>query len=410
MKVSYLRSTSLAALLAVTGSLAAAQEVRVTVAEYSAATGPYFEAAATAFEEANPDIDVQVEVVPWDVLLQKLTTDISGGANADLSIIGTRWLVDFVQEGIAEPLDPWMDDEFRSRFFDVFLSPSVMDGMTYGLPVAASARAMYYNADLLEQAGIETPPDTWAELAEAAAAISALGEDVSGFGMQGKEIETDVYFYYAFWAFGGSLVEEDGTSGLDSQAAYDAAQLYRDLIEAGATQPGVTAYNREDVQNLFKQGQVGMMITAPFLSNQIATEAPDLNYGVTAIPAGPDGERGTYGVTDSIIMFSNSDAKDAAWAFLDFIFTTDWRSQFTEGEGFLPVNPEVAAMPAFAENADLAEFTALLPEARFAPVIAGWEEIAQITSDALQEIYLGDAEIEATLNAAAAEIDEILAE
>ena len=30
------------------------------------------------------------------MLLQKLTTDISGGVNADLAIIGTRWLIDFV--------------------------------------------------------------------------------------------------------------------------------------------------------------------------------------------------------------------------------------------------------------------------------------------------------------------------
>ncbi|WP_306119211.1 MULTISPECIES: extracellular solute-binding protein [unclassified Roseitalea] len=408
MKRFTLGATGLTLALAMTTTLASAQSLRVTVAEYSAKTGPYFEEAAEAFEQANPDADVQIEVVPWDVLLQKLTTDISGGANADLSIIGTRWLIDFVSEGIAAPLDEYMDEDFRGRFFDVFLSPSVMDGQTYGLPVAASARAMYYNKDLLEQAGIDGPPQTWDELAEAAPKISALGDDIAGFGMQGKEIETDVYFYYAFWAYGGDLVEEDGTSGLDTEAGYQAAETYKSLIDAGATQPGVTAYNREDVQNLFKQGKVGMMITAPFLSSQIAEEAPDLDYGVTAIPAGPDGDRGTYGVTDSIIMFENSQNKELAWEFLDFIFTTEWRAKFTEGEGFLPVNPEVAAMPAFADNADLKEFTALLPDARFAPVIAGWEEIAGITSDALQTIYLGEGEIQPTLDAAAAEINEIL--
>ena len=75
----------------------------------------------------------------------KLTTDISGGANADMSIIGTRWLIDFVDQGIAAPLDGYMDGDFENRFFPAFLSPSVMGGNTYGLPIAASARAMYYN-------------------------------------------------------------------------------------------------------------------------------------------------------------------------------------------------------------------------------------------------------------------------
>lgn len=396
------------AALALAAAAASAQTVRVTVAEYSSLTGPYFEDAATAFEAANPGTDIQIEVVPWDVLLQKLTTDISAGANADLSIIGTRWLVDFVDEGVAAPLDSYMDDEFRGRFIDVFLSPSVFDGQTYGLPVAASARAMYYNKDLFEQAGIDAPPATWVELVEDAAAIDALGDNIAGYGLQGAQIETDVYFYYAFWAFGGQLIEADGTSGLDTPAGYQAAQMYLDMINSGVTQDGATSMSREDVQNLFKEGRVGMMITAPFLATQIRNEVPDLNFGVAAIPAGPDGDRGTYGVTDSIIMFENSQVKDTAWAFLDFIFTTEWRARFTSGEGFLPVLNSVAEMPEFADDPVLAEFTALLPEARFAPVIAGWEEIADKTSTALQSIYLGQGEVEATLNAAAADINGIL--
>ena len=60
---------------------AEAGTVRVTIAEYSKGTGPYFEAAAKAFEAANPGTKIQIEVVPWDNLQQKLTTDISAGAN-----------------------------------------------------------------------------------------------------------------------------------------------------------------------------------------------------------------------------------------------------------------------------------------------------------------------------------------
>lgn len=391
------------------GTQAGAGEVRVTVAEYSAKTGPYFAEVEKAFEAANPGIDVQVEIVPWDVLLQKLTTDIAAGTNADLSIIGTRWLIDFVEQGVAEPLDQYITPEFKDRFIDTFLSPSIMEGKTYGLPIAASARAMYYNKDILEKAGVANPPSTWAELQDAARKIKASGQaDVYGFGMQGKEIETDVYFYYAMWSHGAEIIDQDGTSGLDNPGAIEAAKLYKSMIDEGLTQPGVTSNNREDVQNLFKQGKIGMMITAPFLSNQIKEEAPDLKYGVAAIPAGPTGARGTYGVTDSIIMFQNSQNKDEAWKLLDYLFTTEQRAKFTQGEGFLPVNKEEAKMDYYVNNADLAAFTGLLPDARFAPVIPGWEEVAQITSDAMQKIYLGDGEPEATLKEAAAKADGIL--
>jgi len=109
-------------------SAAEAGTVRVTIAEYSKGTGPYFEAAAKAFEAANPGTKIQIEVVPWDNLQQKLTTDISAGANADLSIIGTRWLLDYVRQGVVAPLDSYVTPEFKARFIDTFLTPSVMDG------------------------------------------------------------------------------------------------------------------------------------------------------------------------------------------------------------------------------------------------------------------------------------------
>jgi multiple sugar transport system substrate-binding protein len=382
-----------------------AGEVRVTVAEYSAKTGPYFEEVKKEFEAANPGITIKYEVVPWDVLLQKLTTDITAGTNADLSIIGTRWLIDFVQQDVAEPLDSYITPEFKDRFIDTFLSPSIMDGHTYGLPIAASARAMYYNKDLFEKAGIAKPPATWTELQDDARKIKAVG--AFGFGLQGKEIETDVYYYYAMWSQGTEILNKDGTSGLSTPGALEAAKLYKSMIDEGLTEPGVTSNNREDVQNLFKQGKVGMMITAPFLSNQIKEEAPNLKYGVAAIPAGPTGARGTYGVTDSIIMFKNSKNKDEAWKLLDFLFTKEQRAKFTQGEGFLPVNKEEAKMDYYVNNADLAAFTALLPDARFAPVIPGWEEIAQITSDAMQKIYLGG-DPEAGLKDAAAKANAVL--
>ncbi|MBZ9797131.1 ABC transporter substrate-binding protein [Mesorhizobium sp. ES1-4] len=384
---------------------AEAGEVRVTVAEYSAKTGPYFEQVKKEFEAKNPGITVKFEVVPWDVLLQKLTTDITAGTNADLSIIGTRWLIDFVQQDVAEPLDSYITPEFKGRFIDTFLSPSIMGGKTYGLPIAASARAMYYNKELFEKAGIAKPPATWTELQEDARKIKAQG--AFGFGLQGKEIETDVYYYYAMWSQGTEILNKDGTSGLSTPGALEAAKLYKSMIDEGLTEPGVTSNNREDVQNLFKQGKVGMMITAPFLSNQIKDEAPNLKYGVAAIPAGPTGARGTYGVTDSMIMFKNSKNKDEAWKLMDFLFTTEQRAKFTQGEGFLPVNKEEAKMDYYVNNADLAAFTALLPDARFAPVIPGWEEVAQITSDAMQKIYLGG-DPEAGLKEAAAKANAVL--
>jgi multiple sugar transport system substrate-binding protein len=387
---------------------AAASEVRVVVSYYSAQTGPIFEAMAEEFEKANPDIDIQIEVVNWDSLEQKLVTDVAGGTAPDISIIGTRWLAGYVQEGIAEPLDDYMSDEFKAQFIDTFMSPSVFDGTTYGLPVAASARAMYYNKAIFEQAGIAQPPATWDELKEAAAKIAALEGDIYGFGIQGKEIETDAYWYYAFWTHGGELLE-DGRSGIASEAGVQAANLYKSMIDEGLTQPDVTAYNRENMQDLFKQGRLGILLTGPWLRGQLQEEAPDIQYGIAPIPAGTT--RATYGVTDSIIMFASSEVKEDAWKFLEeAAFTDKWRREFTLKEGFLPVFKSVAEDPHFADDPQLAAFTELLPYAKFAPIIPNWEEMADATTRALQQIYLGEAAPEQALGEAAGRIDELLKE
>lgn len=395
------------ALLAFGSAADAATEVRVIVSHYSDQTGPIFEAMAEEFEAANPDIDIVIEDVAWGALQQRLTTDIAGGTAPDISIIGTRWLVDFVDNDIVEPLSGYMDDEFRSRFIDTFMGPSTIDGEIYGLPVAASARAMYYNKGLLEQAGVAAPPADWDELKAAAEKVSALGDDIYGFGLQGGgDTETDAYYYYSLWTHGGDIIT-DGKSGLGSEAAIAAANTYKDLIDGGLTQPGVTNYNRQDIEGMLKQGKVGMILSGPWLRGQMKEEAPDVDYGIAAIPRGSD--QATYGVTDSIVMFASSDVKEEAWKFLsEAAFSDKWRNEFTIKEGFLPVFRSVAQDPTFADDPELKAFTDMLPFARFAPVIANWQEIADTTKAALQQVYLGEAPAAEALPAAAEKIDGIL--
>jgi multiple sugar transport system substrate-binding protein len=263
---------------------------------------------------------------------------------------------------------------------------------------------MYYNIDLLAEVGYDEPPATWEELVEVATALKDAGH--YGFGLQGKEIETDAYWYYALWSHGGDLFE-NGSSGIGSDAAIEAASLYKMMIDEGLTQPDPTGFNRQDVEALLKQGRVGMILSGPWLRGQMEEEAPDVNYGIAAIPKGT--EQATYGVTDSIMIFATSTVKDEACRFLtEAAFTDEWRREFTVREGFLPVFKSVAEDPAFADDPGLRTFTEMLPYARFAPLVADWELMADTTSAALQNIYLGNEEPETALKDAASRIDSLL--
>jgi multiple sugar transport system substrate-binding protein len=408
MKCRFLRTAGVAGLcLAVLTGAAVAGSVRIIVPDYSARTGPYFAEAERTFEAANPDIDVQIEVVPREELKRKLTTSMGEGANPDLAIISQRWLVDFVKLDAVEPLDGFISDDFKGRFIAPFLSAGMMDGKIQGLPFTASVSALYYNKDLLGRAGLTEPPKTWDELKVAAEKVSSLGNGLYGYGLPGKGVEADVSYYYVMWGQGVEVIDENGRSGLASDGAIAAAKFCKDLIDKGATQPAVTAFPREGVENLFKEGKLGMVIATPLFSKQIRAEGRGLNYGVAAIPTGPTGARGTYGETDLAIMFKSSKSKDEAWKFLDYLYTTGMRIRFTQDEGFLPVTKEEAQMEHYVNDAELKVFVELLPLARFTPTIAGWEILAQRTTEALQKVYLGS-DAEAALKAVAEEINRIL--
>lgn len=394
------------AVFALTASAHAKEQIRVVVGYYSAATEGVFDGMAKDFMAAHPDVDVKIETVQWDNLQQRLTTDIAGNTAPDIALIGTRWLADFVHNDIAEPLDSYMTPEFRDRFIGSFLSPSTINGHVYALPVAASARAMYYNKDLLAKAGVTTPPATWDELVADARKVKALGPDVYGFALQGKEIETDAYWYYSLWTHGGELIE-DGKSGIGSSAAVAALTLYRSLLDEGLTEPEPTGYNRQDIERLFKQGRIGMILTGPWLRGQMKTDAPQINYGLAEIPAGT--RKATYGVTDSLMLFKGGAHNKVAWQFLDeTAFSPKWRIEFSTKEGFLPVTKAEAAAPVFANDPQLTAFTGMLQYAHFAPPIPNWEQAADATIRALQQVYTKQATPEAALHEAAASVNSII--
>jgi multiple sugar transport system substrate-binding protein len=397
-------AATLALSLAAAGAGAHATDIRFTVSAYSEHTGPFFQAVAKDYEALHPDIHIKIEVVSWETLYQKLTTDIAAGTPPDMSIIGTRWLYDFAAQDVAEPIDGYMTPEFKSTFIDTFFAPSTIKGKIMGLPVAASVRAMMVNLDVFDKAGVK-PPTTWDEVHDTAKKISAM-PGYFGLGLQGKGNETDAYYYYALWNFGGDIFTPDGKSALDQPSAIEAADFYRKMIDEKLTQPTPTNYAQNDTFNLFKQGHVGMVFTYPMLIPQVKAEAPNMHYAVLPMPK--EKTEATYGVTDTLMLFSASKVKQEAWKFIEFAYQDKYREKFDEAEGFLPVTKNVAALDYYQKNPDMKAFAAGLPHAKFAPTVPNWEEMADSIVRNLQRVYLDQAPAAVGMKDAAQQIDQII--
>ncbi|MDA4847820.1 ABC transporter substrate-binding protein [Hoeflea poritis] len=381
--------------------------VRVRFAEYSTKTGPFFKDLAAQFNASQDEIEVVVEHLPWPEMQQQLITDISAGTAPDISHMATRWMAGFAVDGALAPIDDLMSEGFAETFVPTFLDLQKIDGQTWGLPIAASARGMFYNKKLLEQAGVDVPT-TWEETLEAAKKISALNDEVYGIGVQGSGLDTEGYWFYSLWTHGGDITDENGRSGFASPAAVAATQNYIDLIEAGVTQPGVLGSNREDLQNLFTAGKLGIVLSGPWLNAQLAEEAPDLEYGIAEIPVATD--RATYGVTDTISILADSEVKDSAMKVLEFFFNDENRLAFGKNEGFVPVLKSMANEPYFTEDPNMAVFLDMSPVAKFAPLVPQWEEMAESLKSALAKSYSGDEDPAAALTSAADKMNALLDE
>lgn len=369
----------------------AAETVRMVAARYSDRTGPYFDRMAREFQSANPGIHIAITMRPPDATPPP--------EDADIAIVAPGALPALAKEGRVEPLDRLMSAEFRGRFIPAMLPPGRIGGATFGLPIAASARALFTNTDLLAKAAIARPPATWDELLADAARLKAAG--IAAFGLAGVGADADAEWYCALWTMGGEAVGGDGAAAFAGPQGVAALTLFRTLIDQGGTEADPGEFAQDDLQGLFLRGGVAMLLAPPTLIERLATDAPGLAYGVAAIPRGA--RAATCARTDLVVLAARSRVKPTAWKFIEFLFTRAARVEFDREEGFLPTTRPAAADAWFTGDEHRRAFVALLPNAHFPPAVAGWDTAAGFVGEAVRSVYLGRAAPDAALAAAAAQ-------
>ena len=135
--------------------------VNVIAAEYGQNTKKWWADFQTEFNASHDDIDLTVEVISWNDISTVVTTRITGNAAPD--ILNIDLFAAYQDEGLLLPAKDYVSDETYAKLYPAFLEQSVVDGTVWAIPDLASARAMYYNKDILEAAGVEVPT-TWDEL------------------------------------------------------------------------------------------------------------------------------------------------------------------------------------------------------------------------------------------------------
>lgn len=336
--------------------------LNLLVPSYSDNTQGLWEDVISGFEKANPDIAVELEVQSWDNLESVIATKIQGGEAPDIYNGGP--FAGFAADDLLYPAKDVVSSDTYSDFQDAFLANAEVDGTAYALPLIASARALFVNNALLEQAGVAAPPTNWDELLDAATKVSALGGGVAGYGMPLGSEEAQAEAAVWLWGGGGSFGDASEIT-VDDPANLPGAEQIKRMIDAGATQADPGSTNRSPLMDIFVQGKIGMQVGLPPTVGQIAENNPELDYSIVPIPT-KDGSAFTLGVMDQLMAFKNDDSKkDAITKFFDYYYSADVYVPWVQTEGFLPVTKSGAE--ALSGEEALKPFLDVLPDAQFYP-------------------------------------------
>lgn len=340
--------------------MAAAEDITldVIICQYGPNTNDWFlgtgmngTSFVEKFEAENPGIKLNLEVISWNDVHTVVSTRISNNNAPDILNIDS--FTEYVTpDQLLLPVKDYCPEELYNDFFPSFIAESVIDDTVWAVPDLASARALYYNADILDEVGIEVP-ETWADLEDACQAIiDFYGGDVYPWGIDMTTDEGQAAFAYYIWGNNGGFVDAEGNLKLDSAENIEALEFAIGLYNKGYTNPNPATQTRYDLQDMFGAGKMAMVIGPNSIPTYIADKGyTDVNYGTAAIPHNEGATSSSAGVMDRIMAFRDDAYPDQAarneaiGKFLTFFYAPENYVGWVTMEGFLPaVNSAVAAM------------------------------------------------------------------
>lgn len=296
-------------------------------------TNPLARARVLAFQEAYPDVNLQI-VESFEV--QNLLTGAASGELPDVIWLSRAETATWAAPGILAPLTEYIerDGYDTSDFYPFALDEASYDGEIYGIPGGADVRALYVNLDHLEEAGVsidDLDTSDWDQLSEIGSQlVQATGDQVQRWGFDHR-IQANNFWLWGY-GNGSSFLSEDGMEAtLNHEANVEAMQWGVDAYEAqGGYQlyEGFATTFQGDQQ--FANGSVSMSVYEQWmLSAAIATVAPDMNFRMLPIRergSGADGPIATYSGGNAWYITTGAKNPEAAWEYIKFMHTPEtWR-------------------------------------------------------------------------------------
>ncbi|MGF1431937.1 extracellular solute-binding protein [Kitasatospora sp. LaBMicrA B282] len=324
----------------------------------------YWQGVISAFEQQNPKIKVDLQVINWNDIDTQVKTMVQNGNEPDL--LQTGGYADYAKNGQLYAAQDVLSPATASDLIPALAKAGVQDGTQYGIPFVSSARMFLINNTLFKQAGLDPtkPPTTWDEVTADATALKKAGVEVPlGIPLGHEEAQAESFIW--MMENHGGYQDASGKYTINSAANIATFTQLKSWVDAGLTEQSPASVNRTDLLKDFASGKVGMV-------NGIPTELADvknMDVSWTSMPSKDGATKSTLGVADWMMAFKKGGHQDQIKAFLDFAYSKENTVKFDKEYDLMPVTQ--SALTEFQSDPDekpLQPFLQILPTATFYPL------------------------------------------
>lgn len=310
------------------------------------------------FEAENPNVTVNAEAVSYDNYLDVIKLRLSSGDAPDIMFGGPGTYPELVNAGYIMDLS---DKDYISRVSESSLSLQKLDDKVYAVPLDQMANVVFYNKDIFNDLGL-TVPTTYTEFIDTCKALKDAGYAACTAGYQDAiSIGANYYtiFYGAPYLTCENYVDEtqnQGKSWGEYPAVKQALTQFREII--GYQNEDCKTITTDRAEQLFANGESGMIIIGTWGLGAIMNYNPDLNCGGFMYPSEEKAEDNALPLNtdDCWMILNDSPNADIADAFFEYMTRKDVNANWIGTVGQLSAldGVEATQLPqGAAEIADL---------------------------------------------------------
>jgi len=368
----------------------------------------YFNTLIAKFEAQHSGVKVRWVDVPWTAMQSKILTAVSARTAPDVVNLNPDFASQLAARNAWLNLNDYVPAAVRQSYLPKIWEATTLDGQSFAVPWYLTSRITIYNQDLLKAAGVETPPQTYAELATVAKAVKEKTGKYAFFITMVPEDSAELM--ESMVQMGVTLVDDEGRAAFNSPEGRAAFQYWLDLYRQGLLPPQVLTEGHRQGIELYQSGQTALLMTSPEFLNTIATNAPTI-AAVSAPAPQLTGETGKKNVAVmNLLVPRQTQHPDLAVEFALFVTNNENQLAFAKAANVLPSTQAALEDPYFqsvGETATPVERARAVSAAQMSqaqvliPPVRDIKQLQRLLYENLQAVLLERKTIDQALNDAA---------